>query len=730
MRLVLLFGLLCVALGAKAQSHFCGDEAYRAQLLKADPTFKLMEDVGNRLIYDYITQSRNTSVSTERTTLSIPVVYHILHQNGPENVPDSVIMQSLNEMNLRFQNAAPFNNIGGGVANIEFCLASVDPWGNPTTGITRDTTIFNYFSNPPTEIEDFNLKNVNRWCPATYLNIWILNYSGGIAYATYANSPQQMDGIVSPYLGLISYVMSHEAGHYLNLAHTFSYLFDCTNFNCLIDGDKVCDTPPDEISDFTNCEQNSCSTELADTSGFNPFTSDQPDSPNYMDYTVCPLLFTPGQTERMEATLTLLRPTLLQSNGCGANPGGAIPVASFIVDSTFCLGTGTLAFHSTSTNSLYTAWDFNNDGRTDGVGDSIEHTFTQPGIYPVRMTVTGFGGSDSVVQVVNVYVNPTSTYPILNGSSGVSTDPILGTKVACAGTTITLFGEPGMSSYLWSNGATTPNIAFTIDTTVNVFLTVTDNSGRQITNCEPIIINVNPPPTLIITAGADTIDCQDLMTIRLYPTPYWFPNTNNWYDNGNWLSIDQYALSSYGYSSGSHSVWVTNQVDPIGCVTNSDTLTFFVNEPPPLIISQQGSELYLPFRCLYTTWFQDGVPLTVNDSVLTITANGCYYASCASCGYFESDTVCITTVGLMNSLRSDGISIYPNPFTSETTIEFEQEQVKIRLSLMDALGKTIRNDLFSGKQFIFKKNELPAGVYFLRIENKYGQTDFKKVVVQ
>jgi hypothetical protein len=84
----------------------------------------------------------------------------------------------------------------------------------------------------------------------------------------------------------------------------------------------------------------------------------------------------------------------------------------------------------------------------------------------------------------------------------------------------------------------------------------------------------------------------------------------------------------------------------------------------------------------------------------------------------------------MNSLRSDGISIYPNPFTSETTIEFEQEQVKIRLSLMDALGKTIRNDLFSGKQFIFKKNELPAGVYFLRIENKYGQTDFKKVVVQ
>lgn len=730
MRLVYLFVLLIIASGAKAQSHFCGDEAFQSQLLKAYTAFKQTEEQGNQLIYDYLTHNREASANTERTTLSIPVVYHILHQNGPENVPDSIIHQSLDQLNLRFQNAAPYTQNDGGVANIEFCLASVDPWGNPTTGITRDTTIFSYFSNPPTQIEDFNLKNVNRWCPATYLNIWILNFSGGIAYATYANSPQEMDGIVAPYLFLATYVMSHEAGHYLNLAHTFSYLFDCTNFNCLLDGDRVCDTPPDNSNDYIYCDPNSCSTELADTSGFSPFTSDQPDSPNYMDYTLCPLLFTPGQTERMEATLTLLRPTLLQSNGCVANPGGAIPVASFTVDSSFCVGTGTLGFHSTSTNSLYTAWDFNNDGRTDGVGDSIEHTFTEPGTYAVRMTVTGFGGSDSMVQIINVYVNPTSTFPLLSSSSGISIDPVINQKIACKGTSITLFGEPGMSSYLWSNGATTPNITFTIDSTTSIYLTVVNASGREITNCEPFTILVNQRPTLTITAGADTIDCQDLLTIRMMPIPYWNPTTNNWYDNGNWLSINQLVLASAGYSPGNHSVWVTNHVDPIGCITNSDTLSFFVNEPPPLIITQQGDELYLPFKCIFTSWMLDGVPLTVNDSVLTITQNGCYYASCASCGYFTSDTVCITTVGMMNSLRLDGVSVYPNPFTNETTILFEEEQVQTSVMIFDSIGKLVRNEKVSAKQFTLRKNELVSGIYFLRTENKLGKISFNKLIIQ
>jgi hypothetical protein len=84
----------------------------------------------------------------------------------------------------------------------------------------------------------------------------------------------------------------------------------------------------------------------------------------------------------------------------------------------------------------------------------------------------------------------------------------------------------------------------------------------------------------------------------------------------------------------------------------------------------------------------------------------------------------------MNSLRSDGISIYPNPFTSETTIAFDQEQIQATITVIDALGKNIRNEQFSGKQFTFRKDDISSGVYFLRIENKLNQILYKKMIVQ
>src|SRR6218665_1270121 len=345
--------VLFISLTCNAQTGFCGFDGFKEMQAATDPSFKKQEAEQNELIRKYIA-ALPAPGNAGRTTYTIPMVFHIVHLGGPENVPDSNVINAVNELNLRFQNAAPYTDPTGNPVNIQFCLASVDPWGNPTTGIRRDTsyqTDLSYTIGPSGPVfnmeEIISLKNVNRWCPATYLNVWVIR--SGITFSAYpAANSYSYDGIVGVWPFLTGgFVLSHEVAHYFNIYHTFEG--GCTNFNCLLNGDYVCDTPP-QAGTSTSCGLSSCSTDMSDTSGFNPFTSDQADLPNYMGNAPCPLSFSQGQATRMEAALMLLRPSLLSSNGCGSNPGGVMPVASFTVDSSFSLCTGKLGFRSTGSN--------------------------------------------------------------------------------------------------------------------------------------------------------------------------------------------------------------------------------------------------------------------------------------------------------------------------------------------------------------------------------------------
>lgn len=715
-----------------AQTGNCGTDGMREQLINRFPYLLEKETQHNLQLYHL---SISGTVQQEKAIRIIPIVFHIMHQNGPENISDATVIQSVNELNERFQNSGQYFDATGHPVDIQFCLASVDPWGNPTTGITHDySSILNL--NFPDYVQDLVFKMQNRWDPNLYLNVWTVGniitdfnqFPSGIAgYSAFPGSPVETDGIVARYTALVNNpLLTHEVGHYLNLWHTFNN--GCTNFNCLLNGDYVCDTPPDNTQGNFSCQGNSCSTEMSDTSGLNPFTGDVEELPNYMDYTTCPLSFSQGQADRMNYSLTYLRSSLLQSNGCGVHPGGTVPVASFTIDSSFCKGTGKYGFHSTSSNALYTAWDFDNNGSIDTVGETVTHYFTASGWYQVKLYVSGYGGSDTLTQTLSVFVAPSPFYPIL-GSVGTTIDPIKQTPYACIGSQITMNGTPGMSSYQWSNGATTQNATFTIDSTSEYSLTVTTPSGEQLHSCTVFKISVNPRIHLAFQTGSDTVNCGELITLRWYPIPYWFPATNTWYRNGNWFSANQTVLSTYG-PAGDQYVWVANNVDPIGCVTHSDTIHFFMRDPAPISLNFDGTTLRTSYDCPTNLWFKDGVQLTApNDSSFVVTQNGCYWSMCLNCTSLTTDTICITNLALGDPKITNSFEFYPNPFSKTLTLRFSEIQQNTLVELLDPTGKLVREELMQGKELLFEREGLAAGTYFIRVFNEANQLSENRLVI-
>jgi gliding motility-associated-like protein len=354
----------------------------------------------------------------------LPIVVHVIHDNGAENISDAMALQGIQHLNEAFANMGYYDQGTGVNTQIQFCLAKRDPDGNATTGI-------NHVQSPLTELnyntQDIDLKNVIRWDPLRYINIWLVREicsNNGCGVAGYAYFPSAHgglhDGIVmeAKWFGSSngnSGVQIHEMGHYLGLYHTFEG--GCTNNDCLADGDRVCDTPPDQSTAAVPCggTANSCSTDTQ--SGF---ATDQPDMFwNYMDYGDwdCYSAFTQGQTDRMYFFIENVRHSLLDSDAC-LDPC-TIPITAGFNSSDNLVDIGaTVNFTNTSANATGYQWLI--DGVPFGSGANAAYTFNALGEYVITLEVTNadpncFDSVNDTIEVVCPVIasfTPTNLFPL------------------------------------------------------------------------------------------------------------------------------------------------------------------------------------------------------------------------------------------------------------------------------------------------------------------------------
>jgi hypothetical protein len=270
---------------------------------------------------------------TGQVIITIPVAVHVLWQTAAQDISDAQILSQLEVLNDDYglRNAdttitpAAFKPLMSDV-QIQFCLADIDPSGNPTTGIERRQVTISRIGNG-NRYYNYNQGGLNIWNPDYYLNFWLCDIDGGgtlgYTYLPGTISANQDGIVIDPqYFGTIGTVtppfnkgrtVTHEVGHWFNLEHIWA-----DEPNCGAD-DYVSDTPQQKGENY-GCP----SYPQTNQSGGRCNTTD-PSSMymNYMDYTddACMVMFTHGQTARMQAALNTQRSLLFNSTGCSSSTG-------------------------------------------------------------------------------------------------------------------------------------------------------------------------------------------------------------------------------------------------------------------------------------------------------------------------------------------------------------------------------------------------------------------------
>ncbi|MDA8886591.1 M43 family zinc metalloprotease [Bacteroidia bacterium] len=423
--LYILFGLAFTNAGM-AQ---CGTDEYNRKLVqdKLEPGENYIDYFEKQRDFEY---GNGYNVKTKKAVRTIPVVFHIVHAYGAENISKAQIEDQMRIINEDFQrlNAdasktrAVFKDRAANM-ELEFKLARVAPDGSCTEGITRTydpiNTIEDYGDN------DNEVKvSVRPWDRDKYLNIWVVSeiLSSGtgtiLGYAQFPGDDANTDGVVVIHdrIGTIGTAsaadagrtLTHEIGHWLGLYHPFQG--GCTNNNNRTD--RVDDTPPVSSASYgctASQNPNTCS---------NDFPNEVDNVENFMDYANggCMNMFTNGQKARVEGYLSSntfrgrnIASSTILATGVNTNPNCG-PIADFWYGqdkTTICAGQ-TISYDGMSYNAAITNRNWTFEGGTPGTSSVEDPTvrYDQPGVYKVALEVSNSEGSDKITRNLFVTVLP------------------------------------------------------------------------------------------------------------------------------------------------------------------------------------------------------------------------------------------------------------------------------------------------------------------------------------
>lgn len=434
------------------QSHGCGSDIHLVEREYPGTIFNMQEfeqEFRNWLQ----TIDINQLELSESGARIVPMVVHVFHEGGPENISKAQIQSQITALNkdMSAQNSGlttpsfishpTFDTLVANY-NLEFRLATKDMFGNCTDGIVR---VYTQKTNLAKDFTRF--KQESYWDRDKYFNVWVVKsifndtqYGSILGYAQFpftfgGQYPltstdgvaviHNVFGTTGTAASNTGATLTHEVGHWLGLRHIWG------DETCGSDG--IDDTPQHKEPNFsgTTCFSIPKPATCYEP-GFNDYLRNTIGEMwmNFMDYTSdqCLWMFTKGQkalSDFVFNTIAFRGNLITNSNHIAtgtddasyASPCSPAPIADLwsrsgtnelISTKLLCAG-GQLTFANGTYNATPTSieWNFPGGSPATSTANAPSITYNDPGVYDVTLTATNAQGSSSKNRkdYVRVYPN-------------------------------------------------------------------------------------------------------------------------------------------------------------------------------------------------------------------------------------------------------------------------------------------------------------------------------------
>ena len=279
---------------------------------------------------------------------------------------------------------------------------------------------------------------------------------------------------------------------------------------------------------------------------------------------------------------------------------------------------------------------------------------------------------------------------------------------------LTYQGETGALNESFSDIMGTGVEIFTLGSNANWTIGENVVIPSSYTSCNYLRSMSNPKAGLVITNSSSQI-IMDGRQPNTYHGQYWI-NTSSSTDHG-----------GVHENSGVQNFWfylLTNG----GSGTNDNGDNYFVNGigiDTALAIAYRTLTVYLT----PTSVFSDAV-LASEQSAQDFSHANSYEVQNVKNAWCAVGVIPCSTTDVSELTPDNTTSVFPNPFSFETTFKANSNFKNATLTVYNSFGQTVKQvDNLTGQIIVFHRDNLPSGLYFIRLMQDYKTFATEKLVI-